>query len=231
MKQRFFIICILLCFAGLANAAGYHDMSQISKQVKDYLYNLPEIKQDKDTLVKVHSFDRRLKLAKCNRLDFNIASGAHLSGKTSVRVICKSPKSWSFYITASISRYDEVYLSNGTFSRGHILRESDVYKSRKDLSRLPFGYITQPSDVIGKQLKRSIQAGRILSPSQLNNPLVIKRGDIISLQSLNRGFSVSMKGVAMVNGAIGDNIRVKNTSSKRIVEGKVIKPGIVMIIN
>ncbi|MDH5392170.1 MAG: flagellar basal body P-ring formation chaperone FlgA [Gammaproteobacteria bacterium] len=232
MKPITLILFLLLGPLPLSlHASSYHDMSTLNNLVTDFLYNLPDIKRNNNTQIKVHAIDRRLKLSKCNKVTLNLATGSQLLGKTSIRVICKQPKAWSLYVTAMISRYDDIYLSNGSFNRGHIIRQNDVYKSRKDLAKLPFGYITNPVDIIGKQFKRHVQPGRIITPSQLSNPVVIKRGDIIALQSKTNGFRVSMKGSAMTDGAIGDRIRVKNSSSKRIVEGRVTRSGVVEIGN
>jgi len=231
MTKKLLLMWLITYFSPIALAEKYHDMSNLGQQIENFIFNLPEMRRDNDTSIKVNAIDRRLKLAHCNQIKFNLASGSHLIGKTSIRVICTEPKAWSFYVTANISRYEQIYIANSTLNRGQIIRESDVYKSRKDLSKLPFGYITKPKDIIGKQVKRHVQAGRILRPSQLINPIVIKRGEIISLQSNSSGFTISMKGTAMSNGAIGDRIRVKNSSSKRIVEGTISQAGIVRIGN
>lgn len=231
MKIRLLLLSIVFCFPLTLSAERFQDIASIKKQVTSFLYNQPEIQQNKDTKVTVHSIDSRLKLSECDSLGFNLASGSRLMGKTSVRVICSSPKAWSFYIAATIARYDEIIVLNGSFSRGHILIRSDIFTTRKDLSKLPFGYITDVNDVIGKQLKRHMQVGRILTPSHLTKPLVVKRGEIVALQRKTSGFMVSMKGRAMMDGAIGDRIRVKNSSSKRIIEGQVAKAGLVIIVN
>ncbi|MDH5426246.1 MAG: flagellar basal body P-ring formation chaperone FlgA [Gammaproteobacteria bacterium] len=229
MTLKPFLLCISLCFPLAASAASYHDLSTIKKQVSDYLYSLPDIQLNKESKITVHAIDSRLKLAACESLNFKLASGSHLMGKTSVHVICSAPKAWSFYLTASISRYDEVMVLNGSFKRGHIISEGDIYASRKDLSTLPFGYITEKNVLIGKQLKRHLQAGKILTPSHVTNPIIIKRGEMVALQTSNSGFMVRMKGTAMSDGAIGDKIRVKNSSSNRIIEGEITSHGIVTI--
>lgn len=221
----------LLCSSTAVMATKNHDLNEIQEQVSQYLYSLPEISRDDDTKVLVHTIDKRLRLSTCSSLTFNLASGSDLLGKTSVRVICSAPKSWSFYLTATISKFKNVFSLNGSFNRGHIIKERDIFSIRKDLAKLPFGYITDEMDVIGKQLKRHTRAGRVLTPSQLRNPLIIKRGEIIALQKRTSGFMVNMKGIAMMDGAIGDRIRVKNKSSKRIIEGTITKAGIVTINN
>lgn len=231
MEFKLLFLSLTLIFSHSIKAEKFHDMSNIKNQISDFLYSLPEIQNNNDTKVSIHSVDRRIKLSKCDSLNFKIASGSRLLGKTSVRVVCDAPKAWSFYIATTISRYDEIMALNGSFSRGHVLKESDIYTTRKDLSKLPFGYITDSKDAIGKQLKRHMQVGRVLTPSHLTNPVVIKRGEIVALQRKSSGFMVSMKGQAMMDGAIGDRIRVKNTSSKRIIEGQVERAGLVVIVN
>lgn len=231
MKKSFVTTGLILLLIGNSYAAGYQDLSPIRQLVKEFLLSFPELKQTSDTLIKVNSIDRRLKLSRCEKLDFDLATGSRLLGKLSVKVMCKKPKAWSFYVTAHISRFGQVYIANNALSRGHLVRAGDVYQSRKDLSRLPFGYIIDDKAVIGKQLKRHVQAGTVLTPSQLTSPIVIKRGEIISLQKKAAGFAISMKGTALSDGAVGERIRVKNNSSKRIIEGTITQSGIVMIGN
>lgn len=214
-----------------ASAQQYQSMADITASVKAFLMAKEEIQQYPDTQIQVQPVDKRLNLAKCDHIKYQLTAGARLIGKTNVRVMCESPKPWSFYVSANISVFSEVYALNGTFNRGHVIRQSDVYKIRKDLAKLPFGYISEADRIIGKEIKRNLQAGRVVTPSHLRNPLIIKRGETVSLQNQAAGFTVQMRGVAMMNGAEGDRIRVKNSSSNRIVEGVVDHSGIVNIGN
>jgi flagella basal body P-ring formation protein FlgA len=234
MKQKTTLLMALVCMTGLSGqsqAAAYQSLTEITDAVKAFLLAKDEIHQYPDTVVQVHSIDKRLNLSKCEKINYQLSSGAKLIGKTTVKVSCEAPKIWSFYVNANISCFTDVYTLNGNFNKGHIIRQSDVYKVRKDLARLPFGYITEKEQIVGKEIKRNLQAGRPVTPSQIRNPLLIKRGGIVSLQNKTAGFTVQMKGVAMMDGAAGDRIRVKNSSSDRIVEGTVDQSGNVDIAN
>jgi flagella basal body P-ring formation protein FlgA len=60
-------------------------------------------------------------------------------------------------------------------------------------------------------------------------PRVIRRGQQVSIRSATTGVQVRMGGRALEGGAIGDLVRVRNASSGRIVEGRVVGPGRVRV--
>ena len=99
----------------------------------------------------------------------------------------------------------------------------------KDLSRIKYGYFTKIEHLVGKQLKRRIPQNKIIKVNYVKSPTLIKRGEIVSIVAENNGYSVKMSGTAMADGIYGERIRVKNLSSKRIIEGTVKKAGIISI--
>lgn len=233
MKKWFIHHLFVFCLLPLQSIAGsMQDPQSISEVVFDFLQQHPDITAFEDTKITIRPLDKRLKLTQCEQpLEIQPAPGARLLGKTSIKVQCSAPKPWSIYVSATIERFAPVYVTSNTLKRGHIISNSDIYLSRKNLAQLPFGYITKPSDAIGKQVKRHIQAESVLTPAQLSNPVVIHRGETISLHSSSSHFDIRMKGEALMDGTVGQRIRVKNLSSQRIVEGQVIQAGVVNIAN
>jgi flagella basal body P-ring formation protein FlgA len=70
-------------------------------------------------------------------------------------------------------------------------------------------------------LKTPLIAGRMLTPQMLQADLAIRRGQTVTLAVNNSGVSIRMSGKALMDGALGQRIRVENTNSGRIVEGIV----------
>jgi len=60
-----------------------------------------------------------------------------------------------------------------------------------------------------------------LTANNLTNPILIKRGDTVNIIAQREGFKITMKGQAMANGSIGERIKVKNLSTKKIINGSV----------
>jgi flagella basal body P-ring formation protein FlgA len=111
------------------------------------------------------------------------------------------------------------------------LKQSDLELSKTNISRLNRGYFTDLKEVVGMQLKRRFRRGEIITPHMVKAPKIVKRGDIVPLVAKKDRFYVKMKGKALMNGAEGERIRVKNLSSSRIIEGKVQKNGDIIVMN
>ncbi|MDH3977207.1 MAG: flagellar basal body P-ring formation chaperone FlgA, partial [Gammaproteobacteria bacterium] len=78
--------------------------------------------------------------------------------------------------------------------------------------------------VMGQKLRRAIQAGDPITPSALETPAIIKRGQLVSLEARTGGLNVRMQGTAKSDGIIGQVIEFENQSSKRVVQAIVRSP-------
>ncbi|HIJ29289.1 MAG TPA: flagellar basal body P-ring formation protein FlgA, partial [Gammaproteobacteria bacterium] len=83
----------------------------------------------------------------------------------------------------------------------------------------------------GKFAQRSIQGGVVLTPKMLFIPNLVDKGDQVTILFQQGDLKVQMKGVAMENGYRDGKIRVKNSSSGKMVEGVVTAPGRVLVTN
>ncbi len=186
--------------------------------------------QEQDYKIELKSLDHRLQLAKCSLpLELVQPAGSRDMGLTSIGVKCNRPKPWLIYISAHIKLFHSVAILTTTKDRGSILTKKDVRLKRVELSRAKRRYFTNIEDVIGKIAKRTVFAGDILTMDQLTQPKAVRRGEQIIILANNHGMNIRMSGSAMTDGSRGQRISVRNNSSRRIVEGVVIAPGIVQI--
>ncbi|MFW2374728.1 MAG: flagellar basal body P-ring formation chaperone FlgA [Gammaproteobacteria bacterium] len=216
---------------GLADAVKQHQShSSIIAAVIEFLEHTTEKHRHPNTQIQVGHLDKRLKLQQCAQaLDTYLAPGAKAVGKTTVGVRCDGIKPWAIYLPATINIYSTVYKTAHGLPRGHIIQARDIEKVEYNLAQLNYGYFSDQSKLIGMQTKRRLAQGRVITPNQVKPPLLVKRGEQVALVSRSSLFTVRMNGKAMMDGAYGDRIRVKNSSSRRIIEGKVTQAGIVMI--
>lgn len=180
--------------------------------------------------IQMGKLDSRLSLANCNKpLTTSLAQGSQFAGKTTVHIRCSGETPWTVYLSAHINLFSNVVQTATPLSKGHILKESDLTLAEMDLSRLKYGFFTDASHLIGKQLKRGLPQKRVIKANYVKSPTLVKRGELVSIVAENTGYSVKMTGTAMMSGARGDRIRVKNLSSNRIIEGKIKETGVVTI--
>lgn len=207
-----------------------HDLQHISETARQFLDANIDKSQFSRTSIQVNPLDSRLRLAQCPLpLTSTLAPGSRFSGKTTVHLRCNSNSPWTVYVGAHIKLYGKVIQSSSPLTRGHVLRKSDLIAAEKDLSHIKYGYFVNIENLIGKQLKRRLPQGKIIKANYVKSQTLIKRGELVSIVAENTGYSVKMTGVAMGSGARGDRIQVKNSSSKRIVEGVIKEAGIVSI--
>jgi len=182
--------------------------------------------------IKVGHLDKRLKLNQCDKeLEAFLAPGSYLKGKTTVGIRCTTPNPWSLYVPATINLFSKVYKTAYPLAKGHIITEKDLIASKYDLSQLNHGYFMDKTMLIGKQTRRRLKQSHVITPQQVKQALMVKRGEEVALVAKSSSFSIRMSGKAMMDGTKGDRIRVKNSSSKRIIEGIVTQNGVVTVIN
>lgn len=89
--------------------------------------------------------------------------------------------------------------------------------------------ISDISDLRGASPRTSIAAMRAICDADLQHVNVVRSGASVRLVSSVNGLGVEVAGVAMQRGGIGDVIKVKNLSSKKILQGRVIDADRVLI--
>jgi len=206
---------------------SHQDISQTARQFIDANINKSQFSRIN---IKMGQLDSRLKLSQCPLpLTATLAPGSEFAGKTTVHLRCNATSPWTVYISAQISLFGKVIQTASPLTKGHIIRKDDLHAVEEDLSRIKYGYFTSSEYLIGKQLKRRLPQNRIIKANYVKAQTLVKRGELVSIVAENTGYSVKMTGIAMGNGAKGERIQVKNSSSKRIVEGIIKEAGVVSI--
>jgi flagella basal body P-ring formation protein FlgA len=181
-----------------------------------------------ELLVEVGRMDPRLRLPACEQpLEAFFAPGARQLGNTTVGVRCNDAKSWSLYIPVTIKLTREILVLVNPLSRGATLGPSDIRKEPREVSSLASGFLTEPRQALGRQLTQTLAPGTPLSPLLLKAPALVRRGQTVVLLVNSGGLEVRMSGQALADGAEGQMVRVRNSASRRVVEGIVTAEGTV----
>lgn len=173
--------------------------------------------------IKVYKLDSRLKIPHCQTpFHLNFHDQAKQYGKRSVKVTCNQTKPWSIYVSINIDAYRQVIVVKTPVKRGNVVSAADIETKRVNLAKLRHGYYVNTDEVIGLVAKRQLRRNYVLSPKHLEEPLLVKNGDKVSLSSSSGPITISASGIAMGNGRMGDRIRVKNASSGRMIFAEVV---------
>lgn len=119
------------------------------------------------------------------------------------------------------------------YSPLHLLRDVPLVpadlRTRIDLASVSESYLWEPKQLHNATARRLITAGSPISEDDLEQAVIVKRGSGVRLIAKVSGLGIEVQGIAMQHGGVGDVIRVKNLSSKKIVSAKVVAAGRVEI--
>jgi len=113
--------------------------------------------------------------------------------------------------------------------RGDILRENDVDVLRLPRNKVPAGALSDADEIVGKQARTNIRANAPLSRKDFQHPVLIERGEKITVVFEMPGMKLTSRAQAMDDGAKGDVIDVMNLQSRRIVPAIVTSRGQVRV--
>lgn len=182
--------------------------------------------------VEVSRLDPRLRLPVCpeGAISASLESPATPVGRVTVRVSCESEATrWRLFVPAKVSLFEQVVVSSRPLSRHQVLRHDDISMLERDVGSLGDQYLADPTRALGMRVKRPLPAGAVIGSNVLELDEVIKRGDRVVISAANSSISVKMPGEALQSGAVGSQIRVRNTRSGRTVTGRVVAPGQVQV--
>lgn len=106
-------------------------------------------------------------------------------------------------------------------ARGSTIASGDVTWSQIEVRRMSPNTLVEIEQIVGKEARRSLRTDRPLLVSDLTEPMLVRKGEMITMIYEVPGMTLSDMGRAMESGAIGDVVSVLNPRSKQTVMAKV----------
>jgi flagella basal body P-ring formation protein FlgA len=116
-----------------------------------------------------------------------------------------------------------------TVNRGDIIAADDVIVVKQPRHVVGNSKQIEPAQIIGLAAKRALRADAPLALADFSPPLMVTRGETVTLVFELPGLMLSARGTAQDNGTKGETIAVLNPTSKRIVHGTVVGQGKVQV--
>lgn len=116
----------------------------------------------------------------------------------------------------------ELFVLKQAARKGDAISAKDIHVRVAYMNGKGSGYPASAEDVIGKVFKRDVPANTLITDQLLDDRVVIKRGDIVTIVAESNTLVVQTKGRTVDKGRIGDTIRVKNIASGKELMAKVV---------
>ncbi len=138
-----------------------------------------------------------------------------------VRVKVKGEKFGWLTLSGWVDRFETVVCASRYLCRGTVLTPDDLAHERMNTSRMPAGVIRDLNDAVGKELKRKLAPGNYLRQNMLSVPPLIQKGDKVKLVARSGNINIVTFGIAKNAGGAGEQIRIENMTSKKIIMGRI----------
>ncbi|EAQ01989.1 flagellar basal-body P-ring formation protein FlgA [Pseudooceanicola batsensis HTCC2597] len=112
---------------------------------------------------------------------------------------------------------------------GERIGEEDLGAVKLPLARIGAFTVTDPADLVGMQVKRLLTQGRPVMTQSVIKPLIIDRGDRISIRYDDGLLALSAPGKALDAAHKGQEIRIVNLASNTSLTGVAVGRGIVEV--
>jgi len=123
----------------------------------------------------------------------------------------------------------ELFVLKQAAQKGDAISAKDIQVRVTYMNGKGTGYPPSAEDIIGKVFKRDVPANTLITNQLLEDRIVIKRGDAVTIIAESNKLVVQAKGKTVDKGRIGDTIRVKNIASGKELMAKVVSGSAVKV--
>jgi flagella basal body P-ring formation protein FlgA len=113
--------------------------------------------------------------------------------------------------------------------RGEVIRDADIEMIDMQQNAVPRNAVLDKRRLVGQAPRRMLHAGTPLSLNDVQPPVIVARGSLVTLLLRTDRMLITAQGKALEDGAAGETIRVLNTRSKTTIEGRVSGSGQVTV--
>jgi flagella basal body P-ring formation protein FlgA len=226
----------LFCLSSFSAAANTpaQPATVLQKAVVEWVAQTQSVAPD---AVVVAPLDPRLQVRACNR---PLAMDLPFASAETVRVRCAEP-AWQLYVRVNLPtravpqpsaqaapqapEKRQVLVATMPLQRGMSLTAAHVRLAEVDAKGLSGQVLEQVSQVLHAELVRDVRPDTPLRSQDIRPTVLVKRGQMV-LMSIGQaqGFQISARVEAMQDGRYGEQIKLKNRDSGRMLTGLVKGP-------
>jgi len=141
-----------------------------------------------------------------------------------------SPSAQRYRVKGRTFKIQEVPVPTRRITKGEVIRNGDIEWKKVRVNRMSQRTLLDPQDIIGMTPRRVLTEGATIEATEVERPMMVKRRSLVTLVLKTPMMTMTSKGRALEDGAVGDTIRVSNTQSNTIIEAIVTGPSMAAVV-
>ncbi|WP_456296854.1 flagellar basal body P-ring formation protein FlgA [Vibrio sp. AK197] len=217
---------LLFFFSTCALSATENQILTIQNAAQNYILDNIESPEGGKLEADANAIDSRIFATDCPA-PLQTSSSSLSSSASSITVLVECPEdNWRIYVPVKLTKTGPQVMLVNSVNKGQLLNRQDVTIEMVDLLRFRRQGFSNVESVLGARAKKNLRPGEVLEG---NDICVVCRNETVIIKAGKPGMTISTKGVALSDGAQGEQIRVKNSKSNRIIEARVTGIGEVRV--
>jgi len=119
-----------------------------------------------------------------------------------------------FTVDAQVGTAPAVVVALRSLGRGVVIRDTDVELQRGLPREASTDAFSSLEEVVGKETVRGIPADKVISRDALRAPLLVRRGEIVTVYACSAGIQVRTTARARDDGSLGDLVAVESVHDR-----------------
>ncbi len=220
-------IGFLLAFFSLSlYAATPEQIKIIQNAAENHVLTTVDVPNGGELVANASNIDSRIFATDCpTELTTSSSSNNAMASNITVLVECEQDN-WRIYVPVRLTITVPMVTAANHINRGQVVTTNDITISMVDLLRFRRQGFSSIDLVVGAKTKKNVKLGDVI---EQNDVCVVCRNDSVLIQAISNGMNITTKGTALSDGSFGQQIRVKNDKSNRIIDAQVSGIGEVVV--
>lgn len=130
---------------------------------------------------------------------------------------------------ASIQAYGPVVVAASSIPRGQTLTVNDIVIEQRALASVPRDVVRDPREILGLVAVKTIFPDQILTRRLLNPPILVRKNQVVTVETRTSGLVVRSRAKALGDGCEGSTVLCRNIDSGEQFMGEVRSDGVVWV--
>lgn len=213
---------VSVIFSNNMSFAADIDLETIRHSAEAFVQTQITPPKEGELSIEAAQLDSRLRFSHCSEpLETSLPGKQEINNNATVLVRCNH-ENWQVYVPVRVQLLLPRVVASVPLGRGMVLSPSNLTVALIE-SRFQRGAIYQsPQALFGAKVKRNVKMGEAV---QANDICMVCRNDKVVISAGQPGLKIITQGTALSDGTLGEQIRVKNNRSNKIISAQVSAVG------
>lgn len=138
--------------------------------------------------------------------------------QVTLQIKCNDTDSWAQYVHVRITETAPIVVASVNLARGEVITAAHLSVEMRPSHFIRVQYLDNPKLLIGSRSKRNIRSGMPLLLSQI---CMVCKGDAVNIHANIKGLKIKTTGIALEDGSLGDQVKVKNKKTGKVLNTRV----------